>query len=618
MGNSPSGIETVNEVRGGKSRARAKRNIFAGWQNRQIAKHVFAVVRHAERADSLCALYNGARWTQTDDFARWPTDPPLSDAGVEAADKVGAWLHDHAAASGSLIHVVVTSPYMRCVQTAAGICQALGSRVRLLVDYSLGEVFGPDIMGPTEPMRPIRPWEQTKAQCERRGILCHKAALGKWPRWPEDVGFARQRYVTRFLTYLHRGELARRNFVLVTHGDCVGATLQMLPSQANRTVDSVGYGGLFLGTRKPNKSASSASSQKADPSEVPFGAVLPTEVQEQTQDEVESPSLWDLQTRPAKKIAWGVLEKQETSYFDDPTINANGDDTVEMPAVSPKPSAAWKICVYNIAQRKVVKGKLTTKGLSTRLQRIISQTKFTPEHIERLLGVLPKEPLGYSDCLDSHKRSRDDRHSMANRSLSSTLSRSTCVFGASEEGPDTPRSWCTTPTETSTLQGPEPGSWQEQDDTSPRQNTSWRTRSPHPTRAKRQDTWGSIEQLTRSVTIEALGSFGPNVDSSGTPPYTNTRHSAKVPGSFIVIGDGSTSPLPIIKATSYKALGGADYDGDFQTMSSSQPAAVKSPKKAMRAIGNLQGSSLMRRRSLSKEKDSVESNSDNQIRGQST
>lgn len=56
------------------------------------------------------------------------------------------------------LEVVVTSPYLRCVETAAAICTSLGSRTRLMVDLGLGEVYGPEIFGeePGEPGRIIR------------------------------------------------------------------------------------------------------------------------------------------------------------------------------------------------------------------------------------------------------------------------------------------------------------------------------------------------------------------------------------------------------------------------------------------------------------------------------
>lgn len=73
-------------------------------------------------------------------------------------------------------------------------------------------------------------------------------SIGDSPTWPEDFRSARRRYAERFLTFLHRGFKAKRNFVLVSHADCVGAALSMMPSEAHKMVESVDYGGFFLAT----------------------------------------------------------------------------------------------------------------------------------------------------------------------------------------------------------------------------------------------------------------------------------------------------------------------------------------------------------------------------------
>eukprot|EP00442_Polarella_glacialis_P004040 CAMPEP_0115149314 /NCGR_PEP_ID=MMETSP0227-20121206/64366_1 /TAXON_ID=89957 /ORGANISM="Polarella glacialis, Strain CCMP 1383" /LENGTH=301 /DNA_ID=CAMNT_0002559457 /DNA_START=66 /DNA_END=971 /DNA_ORIENTATION=+ len=47
--------------------------------------------------------------------------------------------------------------------------------------------------------------------------------MGKWPQWPENLGSSRKRYAERLLAYLNRGTKARRNFLLVSHAECVGS-----------------------------------------------------------------------------------------------------------------------------------------------------------------------------------------------------------------------------------------------------------------------------------------------------------------------------------------------------------------------------------------------------------
>ncbi|CAJ1373293.1 unnamed protein product [Effrenium voratum] len=87
---------------------------------------LFGVVRHAERADGVFAIWEGTRWCSSDDGRRFPLDPPLSDAGLDQADGMGRRISSFAEQKGTSFHVVVCSPYARCVQTAVKICKQLG------------------------------------------------------------------------------------------------------------------------------------------------------------------------------------------------------------------------------------------------------------------------------------------------------------------------------------------------------------------------------------------------------------------------------------------------------------------------------------------------------------
>ena len=78
-----------------------------------------AVCRHAERSDDMGALLHGMPWCLTEDSKHWPYDPPLSDTGLVEAEELGVRLHRVAGELDADLHVVITSPYLRCVQTAA-------------------------------------------------------------------------------------------------------------------------------------------------------------------------------------------------------------------------------------------------------------------------------------------------------------------------------------------------------------------------------------------------------------------------------------------------------------------------------------------------------------------
>ena len=127
----------------------------------------------------------------------------------------------------------------------------LGPRTRLLVDCTLGEVYGPSVMGQTQPGLEgiVRNMDSVLAICKERGVACEPQLVGHWPKWPEHLPAARRRFAKRFLTYLRRGIRVRRNFLIVTHADGVGAALSMMPSEVGLVSEGVEFGGMFLAQR---------------------------------------------------------------------------------------------------------------------------------------------------------------------------------------------------------------------------------------------------------------------------------------------------------------------------------------------------------------------------------
>lgn len=223
----------------------------AGWQQNRKQSQFFAVVRHTERADHWSATVNGERWIQTEDFQLWgPTDPPLSDDGRVAAQEIGKRLYTSVEACDSQVHVVVSSPYLRCVQTAVEICRELGEGTRIILDHSLGEIYGPSVMGQDEPTGVTRPTELLLSYCHSHGVQCEEQGVGERPLWPEHLVEARRRFAGRFLDYLHYGTEAQRNFVLVSHADCVGAALRLMPSHTGQVLQRADFGAMFLAHRE--------------------------------------------------------------------------------------------------------------------------------------------------------------------------------------------------------------------------------------------------------------------------------------------------------------------------------------------------------------------------------
>ena len=173
-----------------------------------------AVCRHAERADDVGALVQGLPWCLMEDSKQWPYDPPLSDAGLVGAKNLGLKFRKQLRELNCEMHVVITSPFLRCVQTAALICQQLGNS-KLLIDNSLAEIYGPCILGDVEPEKPVRPLQQSSDFCTAHGVenLEVRRLLGRWPLWPESLREARGRFATRFVEYLKRGHKVWGDFL---------------------------------------------------------------------------------------------------------------------------------------------------------------------------------------------------------------------------------------------------------------------------------------------------------------------------------------------------------------------------------------------------------------------
>lgn len=133
------------------------------------------LVRHGDRID-----VEDLSWGKT---ALRPHDPGLSATGVANAEAVGARL------AGEGITRIFTSPYRRCLETAAPIAEALGALVA--IEPGVAELQHPD-WGPgvAEMLTDVA---MVEAACLMRGRLTRDHAPVCVPRPPEtiDEAFAR-------------------------------------------------------------------------------------------------------------------------------------------------------------------------------------------------------------------------------------------------------------------------------------------------------------------------------------------------------------------------------------------------------------------------------------------
>ncbi|CAE7947569.1 unnamed protein product, partial [Symbiodinium sp. KB8] len=152
---------------------------------------------------------------------RFPIDPPLSDVGrvevVRAATIVKDFADRHQpeltceiGRSHSQLHIVVSSLFLRCVQTAVEVCKKLGPGTKLMLDNALGDPGSEKSMDLAQ---------GTSASC---CSLIVKKPCGSAPEWPESLRKAR-------------------------HADCIASILALVPGKAGRMVESVSYAATVLG-----------------------------------------------------------------------------------------------------------------------------------------------------------------------------------------------------------------------------------------------------------------------------------------------------------------------------------------------------------------------------------
>lgn len=441
--------------------SRSKKGLLSKWKKRHLEAPLFGVVRHAERADGIYAFYEDGRWTGSEDYFRWPLDPPLSDAGHTEADGLGDHIRDFAKRKGSMFHVIISSPYLRCVQTAVKICKKQGPGVKILLDHSFGEVCGPSVMGEVQPQIYLRPFEEARKYCRSHGVDCVSCAVGKQPVWPETLKDARARYALSFLSYLRRASVAKRNFLIVTHGDCIGTVMGILPDQKHSKVTKVDYGAAILASRA-GKCASSAlsshtdaKSPNAESSAGPYSSVLP----------IASPQ-WDVSLGPdsadvfSRKLlqelqeslpglsedvgtdqAWGspadgarrgalLPEFEEACHsrspkrrFSETSVSENSKCRDEHRALQ-----GWRCETSNLELEQKYS---SNSKFARRLSKLLELGPYTRDKIENLLGELGDLPLG-----DSSMQSHESHEVQRSRSIysGSHLSAATYLFGGSDLG----------------------------------------------------------------------------------------------------------------------------------------------------------------------------------------
>jgi broad specificity phosphatase PhoE len=189
--------------------------------------HTIWVIRHSDRFDHDIG---SDEWEAIADVSH-ARDPPLSDIGLRMAMETADSLYDICKSNSSYPTKVITSPFLRCIQTANPIAGKLGSP--LCLDNSLYEIIYTDEVLPSAKERfryfpridvdyePLFFPEVNEQYPDEALTRYHSAALGLAARFPNE------------------------GIVLVTHAAGVVAILASLLNCRIRDVPAASPCGLF-------------------------------------------------------------------------------------------------------------------------------------------------------------------------------------------------------------------------------------------------------------------------------------------------------------------------------------------------------------------------------------
>lgn len=344
-------------------------------------------MRHTERAD---VIWNAEEsWHQSQDFRRFTNDPPLSEHGLGEAEAIGQVVHDWVKERNDQVTNIICSPYLRCVQTAAKICKELGPATRIIIDYNLAEVQSLDIVGDGSEAQVTRPMEDIQAYCKLHAVRCRETTMGAMPAAPETVRAARKRYMRRFLEYLHWSLKSQQNFIFVSHGECVHATMTLMPSQGEcgHAILGVEFGGFFLASRETQKDSKDDDDYDLDDDDEEWlnqDLIPERQVPERQVSTMSTHSMFSEST--AGGFSRQVSCESTLSVLSNVPDSAGcefeeEDDDSSSTNASEASIRRWKVWFHNIKSMKSTK-----EQLDKRLNRLTQSGPYNREELIHLLG----------------------------------------------------------------------------------------------------------------------------------------------------------------------------------------------------------------------------------------
>jgi len=244
-----------------------------GWEQ------LLVVMRHSERLD----FADEEAWFQHPDSRIYPMDPPITSRGKSLAKVQGRMLAEMLENAGTAIDVIITSPYIRCVQTAVAVREVLPSRkgeqVPILIDSKVSEV---GIYKKPSGISDPRLLKSHLDFCSRRRsfpevakiedllgveLLNNDAFVGINPPFPEQRRAAHLRGLYRFSEWLERGRQTQLNFLIITHQDLVHTFCSMIKQEVCvEWVKYCGWGAAFIQrSGKAGQAAGDISKNKTPP-----------------------------------------------------------------------------------------------------------------------------------------------------------------------------------------------------------------------------------------------------------------------------------------------------------------------------------------------------------------
>lgn len=208
---------------------------------RKSHKQLLFVMRHGQRWDDA-----NRAWRHEEGARTW--DPPLTELGVEQAMGVGEKLRSQ----GVQVSRILVSPFLRCVQTAAGFIQGMypnGSDIpnlKVSIEYGLAELMNSRaIRYPPRDPENSKVWNLSLEELFSAlpsGVVDVSVppVLPQLPNWDESYEEGHHRYISTFRAIADM--FPHENVLCISHGEGLAISVSNLsPKVSLEQVQRIQY-----------------------------------------------------------------------------------------------------------------------------------------------------------------------------------------------------------------------------------------------------------------------------------------------------------------------------------------------------------------------------------------